>query len=68
LNVLGLNGDALGVDGSQVGVFKESNEVGLGGFLKGEDGRSLETKIGLEVLRNLTDETLKGQLADEQVG
>lgn len=34
LDVLGLDGDTLGVNGSQVGVFKETNEVGLRGFLE----------------------------------
>jgi hypothetical protein len=56
------------VDSTQVGILKETNEVGLGGFLEGQNGRSLETKIGLEILGNLTDKTLEGQLADEKVG
>ena len=30
--------------------------------------RALEAQIGLEVLRNLTNETLEGQLADEKFG
>ena len=33
LNVLGHDGDTLGVDGAQVGVLEEANKVGLGGFL-----------------------------------
>jgi len=68
LNVLGHDGDTLGVDGAQVGVLEQADEVGLGGFLEGQDGRSLETQVGLEVLGNLTDKTLEGQLADQQVG
>ena len=31
------DGDALGVDGAEVGVFEEADEVGLGSFLEGED-------------------------------
>lgn len=38
LDVLRLNGHALGMDGSKVGVLKERDEVGLGSFLKGTDG------------------------------
>ena len=68
LNVLGHDGDALGVDGAKVGVLEEANEVGLGGLLEGKDGRSLEAEVGLEVLTDLADETLEGQLADEEVG
>lgn len=33
LNVLGHNGDTLGVDGAQVGVLKQTDQVGLRGFL-----------------------------------
>ena len=68
LDVLGHDGDALGVDGAQVGVLEESDEVGLGGLLQGEDGRSLEAEVGLEVLGDLADEALEGELADQQVG
>jgi histone H3 len=67
LNVLGHDGDTLGVNGAEVGVFKESNEVGLSSFLEGQHGRALEAKVTLKVLSNLTDETLEGQLADQQV-
>lgn len=56
---LGLDGDTLGVDGSQVGVLEERDEVGLGGLLERHDGRRLEAEVGLEVLSNLTDETLE---------
>ncbi len=38
LDVLGHDGDTLGVDGAQVGVLKETDEVGLSGLLEGEDG------------------------------
>ena len=68
VDILGLDGDTLGVDGSQVGIFKERDEVGLGGLLEGTDGRGLETKVSLEVLGNLADETLEGELADQELG
>ena len=67
LNVLALDGDTLGVDGAQVGVLEEGDEVGLDGLLESADGRGLEAEIGLEVLGNLTDKTLEGQLADEEL-
>lgn len=38
LDVLGLDGDTLGVDGAQVGVLKERDEVGLDGLLESADG------------------------------
>ena len=67
LDVLGLDGDTLGVDGAKVGVFEEGDKVGLNGLLKSTDGRRLETEVRLEVLSNFTDKTLEGQLADQEL-
>ena len=67
LNVLGHDGDPLGMDGTEVGVLKESNQVGLAGFLEGHHSRALEPQISLEVLSNLTDKPLEWKLADEQL-
>lgn len=55
------------MDGAQVGVLKERDEVGLNGLLKSTDGRGLEAKVGLEVLSNFTDQTLEGELADQKL-
>ena len=68
LDVLGHDGDTLGVDGAQVGVLEQTNQVGLAGLLEGHDGRALEPQVSLEVLGNLPDQTLEGELADQQLG
>ena len=68
LDVLGHDGDPLGVDGAQVGVLKESDQVGLAGLLQSHDGAGLEPQVSLEVLGNLPDEPLEGKLADEELG
>jgi hypothetical protein len=67
LDILGLDGNTLGVDGAQVGVLEEGDEVGLNGLLESADGGRLEAEIGLEVLGDLTDETLEGELADQEL-
>jgi len=67
LDILGHNGHTLGVDGAQVGVLKQTDQVGLGRLLKSSDGSGLETQIGLEVLSDLTNQTLEWQLADQQL-
>jgi len=74
------------VDGGQVSVLEQGDEVSLGGLLKSHDGGGLETQVGLqsraldhetrgvkqgvetnlEVLGDLTNETLEGQLADQE--
>ena len=61
------NGDTLGVDGAQVGVLEEGDEVGLDGLLKSTNGGGLEAEVRLEVLGDFTDETLEGELADQQL-
>jgi len=53
LNVLGHDGDALGVNGAQVGVLKQAHQIGLRRLLQRRNGAGLETQVGLEVLRNL---------------
>ena len=68
LDVLALDGDALGMDGAQVGVLEERDEVGLDRLLQGADGGALEAQVRLEVLGDLAHEALEGQLADEELG
>ena len=68
LDVLGHDGDSLGVDGAEVGVLEESHQVGLAGLLQSHHGGALEPEVGLEVLGNLTDEALEGEFADEELG
>ena len=67
LDVLGHDGHSLGVDGAQVGVLKQTNQVSFAGFLQGHDSRALETQVGLEVLGDFTYQTLEGQLPDQQL-
>jgi len=56
------------VDGAQVGVLEETDQVGLGSLLQGADGGALEPEIGFEVLCDFPDQPLEGQLADQQLG
>ena len=52
--VLGLDGDALGVDGSQVGVFEEGDEVSLSSLLQRHHSGGLETEIRLQAISSVT--------------
>ena len=60
--------DALCVSRATVGVLEKSDEVGLAGLLEGHDGAGLEPEVGLEVLGDLSDESLEWQLSDEKLG
>lgn len=67
LNILGHDGDPLGMDRAQVGVFEETNQVGLSSLLKSSHSRALEPQVGLEILSDFTDQTLKWELPDEEL-
>lgn len=56
------------MNGAQVGIFEQGDEVSLDGLLKGTDGRRLESEIGLEVLCDFTDQALEGEFSDEKLG
>ena len=68
LDVLWHDRDSLGVNRAQVRVLKERNQVGFGRFLESQNRRSLEAEVVLEVLSDFSDEALKRELSDEQVG
>lgn len=56
------------MDSAQVGVLKETDEVGLAGFLESHDGGALESEISLEILSDFSDQALEWQLADQKLG
>ena len=81
---LGHDGDPLGVNGAQVGIFKQPHQVSLASLLQRSNGGRLEPQVSLEVLgnlshlgtrrtynstdRDLTNQSLEGQLPDKQLG
>jgi len=67
LNVLWHDSHALGVNGAEIGVLKETNKVGLGSLLEGRDGGTLEPEISLEVLRYFTNQALEWELPDQEL-
>jgi hypothetical protein len=60
LNILGHDGNTLGVDSSQVGILKKTDKVSLSSFLESEDSSRLETEVSFEILSNLTNKALEG--------
>ena len=65
LDVLRHDGHALSVNCREVRVLEKAHEVGLSGFLEGEHGRSLESKVCFVVLCNLTHKALERQFSDK---
>ena len=70
-NVSRHHGDAPGMDGTDVGVFKEADDIGLGSLLQGKNSGALEANAtvgdGVELLCNFAHEALKRQLADQEL-
>jgi len=67
LDILGHDGDTASVDGTEVSVLKEPDKVSLSSLLKSTNGGRLEAQISLEVLGDLTNKTLEGELADQEL-
>jgi hypothetical protein len=67
LNILGHDGDTLGMDSAKVGVLEKANKVSLGSLLQSQERSALEAKLGLVVLSDLTHKALEGQLANQEV-
>ena len=55
------------MNGAEIGIFKEGDEVSLNRLLESADGRRLEAQVGFEILCDFTDQTLEGELADEEL-
>lgn len=68
LNVLWHDRHTFGVNSAQVGVLEQTNQVRFARLLQRHDGRCLEAQIGLEILRDFTNQALKRQLANQQLG
>jgi len=68
LNVLWQDRHALGVDGAEVRVLKESDEVRLGRLLQRPDGSTRKPNFRIKVLRDLAHKALEGQFAEKKAG
>ena len=55
------------MNGTEICVLEEPNQIGLGGFLECGDGAALESEVGLEVLGDLPHQPLERQLPYEEL-
>ena len=56
------------MDGTEVGVLEEADQIGFTRLLKSHDRVRLEAQISLKVLRDLAHEALEGELANQELG
>ena len=68
LNVLWHDGDTLSVDGAEVGVLEQTDEVGFASLLESHDRGALESQVSLEVLGDFTNQSLEGELPQQKFG
>ncbi|GMN26556.1 hypothetical protein TIFTF001_001345 [Ficus carica] len=55
------------MDGAEVRVLEETDQVSLGGLLESGDGAALESEIGLEVLCDFPHQPLERKLPDQKL-
>ena len=67
LHVLGHDGDALGVNGAEVGVLKDRREVSLRRLLQRRECMGLEPQLPADEFRHLTHKALEREPADEEL-
>lgn len=67
LDVLLHDGHSVGVDGAQVGVLEETDEIHLSGFLDGQESLRLESELGVDTLADGSDESLEGSSGEKHV-
>ena len=55
------------MDGTDIGVFEEADQVRLRRLLERGDGGGLKPQIGLEILSDFSHQTLEGKLPYQQL-
>ncbi|KAF4359209.1 hypothetical protein F8388_005318 [Cannabis sativa] len=68
LNILRHDRNSLSVDSTEISVFKKTDQVSFGSFLKSRHSTGLESKIGLEILSDFSNQSLEWKLADQKLG
>ena len=67
LDVLRHDRHSLGVDCTQISVFKKANHVGFCSFLKSKNCLRLEPQVRLVLSRDFSDEALEGEFSDQEL-
>ncbi len=55
------------MDGTQICILKQANQISLCSLLQGKDSRSLESEVSLKILGNLANEALEWEFANEEL-
>lgn len=58
----------MGVNGAEIGVFEETDQISLGGFLESQHGLRLESHVRSDAAGDVLDDSLEWQLSDQQIG
>lgn len=66
-HIAGHDRDPTRVEGAEVGIFEEMDQVSFGSFLESEDRGTLEAEVWAGVLGNFTNEALEREFLDQEV-
>ena len=67
LDVSNHDGDSSGVDGTEVGVFEQADQVSFDGFLESKESRALESEFAAGFVGDVFDDSLERKISDEEV-
>ena len=56
------------MDGTQVGIIEQAQQVSFAHFLQCHDGAALKAQVSLEVMVDFAHQTLEWDLANQQLG
>ena len=55
------------MDGTEVGVLEKTNHISLRGLLESKDSGGLESQVGLEIVGDLSNESLERKFSNEEL-
>ena len=67
IDVLLHDSDSRGVDGTKIGIFKETSEIALSCLLKSEKSLRLESQLTVDAITNAPNKALEWSLGQEKI-
>ena len=67
MHVTDHDGDSLGVNGAEIGVLEQTDQVSLSGFLEGQHSLRLESHVWSDAASDVLDDSLERKLSDQEI-
>jgi len=59
LDISSHDGDSLGMDSAEIGVFEQSDQISFSGFLESQNSAALESQFRLMFMGDFSDQPLE---------